>query len=99
MTEISVHARLNNKYETQQVSKMRATAIWSFCLPPEMVRELEKIAKEENRTKSELIREALRRYVEARKWQQLQAEMAARARQLGIETEADVERLVDAVRR
>jgi CopG family transcriptional regulator/antitoxin EndoAI len=64
-----------------------------------MVRELERIAREEHRTKSELIREALRRYVEARKWKQLQAEMAARARQLHITTEEDVERLVDEVRR
>jgi metal-responsive CopG/Arc/MetJ family transcriptional regulator len=44
-----------------------------------MVRELYRIAREEHHTKSELIREALRRYVEAHKWKQLQAEMAARA--------------------
>jgi len=78
---------------------MRTTRILSFSLPQEMVRELERIAREEHRTKSELIREALRRYVEARKWKQLQAEMAARARRLHITTEKDVERLVDEVRR
>jgi metal-responsive CopG/Arc/MetJ family transcriptional regulator len=58
---------------------MRTTRIWSFSLPQEMVRELYRIAREEHHTKSELIREALRRYVEAHKWKQLQAEMAARA--------------------
>lgn len=78
---------------------MRSTKVWSFSLPQELVRDLERIAKEENRTKSELIREALRRYIEAREWRKIQEEMEARAQQLGITTEADVERIVDEVRR
>ncbi|GBC95280.1 Putative nickel-responsive regulator [bacterium HR16] len=77
---------------------MRTTKVWSFSLPEAMIRELERVAKEENRTKSEVVREALRRYIEARKWKKLQEEMATRAQQLGITTEADVEQLVDEVR-
>jgi CopG family transcriptional regulator/antitoxin EndoAI len=78
---------------------MRSTRVWSFSLPFEMVRELERIAQQEHRTKSELIREALRRYVEAHHWKHLQREMAARAQHLGITTEEEIERLIDEVRR
>ena len=52
----------------------------------------------EDRTKSELFREALRRYVDERKWRGLQRYGASRARKLGV-TEADVERSVQEFRR
>ena len=42
----------------------RATKTWTISLPPKMVKEAEKIARDENRTKSELIREALRFYLD-----------------------------------
>jgi len=51
---------------------MRTTRVLSFSLPPDLVREAERIAKQEGRTKSELFREALRRYVEERRWRALQ---------------------------
>ena len=40
----------------------RITVTFSISLPPEMAVELEEIMKEEHRTRSELVREALRRY-------------------------------------
>jgi metal-responsive CopG/Arc/MetJ family transcriptional regulator len=40
----------------------RTTATFSVSLPPEMMEELEQVRKAERRTRSELIREALRRY-------------------------------------
>lgn len=40
----------------------RTTATFSISLPPEMANEVDRIRKEEHRTRSELIREALRRY-------------------------------------
>ncbi|WP_375166823.1 CopG family ribbon-helix-helix protein [Bradyrhizobium sp. CCGB20] len=40
----------------------RTTSIFSVSLPPEMLAELERARKVESRTRSELIREALRRY-------------------------------------
>jgi len=42
---------------------MRTTKILSLSLPPELLREAEALAKRERRTKSELLREALRRYI------------------------------------
>jgi len=43
----------------------RVTVTFSISLPPEMAEELEEIRKKEHRTRSELLREALRRYVVA----------------------------------
>lgn len=41
----------------------RVTVTFSISLPPEMAKELEEIRKKEHRTRSELLREALRCYV------------------------------------
>jgi CopG family transcriptional regulator/antitoxin EndoAI len=78
---------------------MRATKTWTISLPPKLVREAERTAKEENRTKSELVREALRFYLEERRWRKLQRQTALRAQGLGIKTEEDVDRLVHEVRK
>jgi len=57
----------------KEVILLRATRTWSISLPPRLEKEAEKAAKEENRTKSELIREALRRYLEGRRFRELQS--------------------------
>ena len=59
---------------------------------------MERLAKKENRNKSELIREALRRYIEEREWQDVLKYGRKKAQEQGIFTEADVERIVDEVR-
>lgn len=41
---------------------MRTTRVYSITMPPEMARQAERLAKKENRTMSELMREAFRRY-------------------------------------
>ena len=78
---------------------MCRTRTWTISLPPGIVREAERTAKEENRTKSELVREALRMYLEERRWRKLQQKTALRAQALGIRTEEQVDQLVHAVRR
>jgi len=45
---------------------MRSRKLVTISLPPPLLKEAERVAKEENRTKSELLREALRFYVETR---------------------------------
>ncbi len=74
-------------------SIMRTTKVTSLSLPPKLLREAERLARREGRTKSELLREALRRYVADSRWRQLQEFGRSQARKLGIE-EVDVERLV-----
>ena len=41
---------------------MRTTRVYSITMPPEMAKQAERLAKKENRTMSELMREAFRRY-------------------------------------
>ena len=72
---------------------MRTTKIWNISLPPEMARAAEKAAKEEARTKSELIREALRQYLWGKRWKELRYYGEERSRRQGIR-EKDVDRLI-----
>ena len=72
---------------------MRTSKILSLSLPPTLLREAERLAKKEGRTKSELFREALRRYLQERRWAQLRRYGTQEARKLGLK-ETDVERLI-----
>ena len=46
----------------------RNTETITFSLPPPMARQLRQVVKEEERTVSELLREAIRLYMEEREW-------------------------------
>ena len=61
---------------------MRTTAIMTVSLPPAMLKEFEAVRKAEKRTRSELVREALRRYFESRypEVRATRAELAAHRR-------------------
>ena len=48
--------------------KSRNTDTITFSLPPEMAQHLRQVVKEEDRTVSELLREAIRLYMEERDW-------------------------------
>lgn len=67
----------------------------TITLTPKLFILAEKIAAEEGRTRSELFREALRKYVWERSWKKLQAYGAKKAEELGIKGDADIERLID----
>lgn len=71
----------------------RTTKILSLSLPPELLKQANRMAKQEGRTKSELFREALRRYIQEKKWRALQSYGAEQARKLSL-TEDDVNRLI-----
>ena len=45
---------------------MRTTETMTISLPPAMLKQMEKVQKEEHRTRSELLREAWRQYFESR---------------------------------
>ena len=77
---------------------MRTTKTLSITLPPEMLARAEALAKKENRTMSELIREALRNYERYRWWDEVNAYGRAKADERGL-TEADVVPLVKQVRK
>jgi metal-responsive CopG/Arc/MetJ family transcriptional regulator len=58
---------------------MRTTETMTISLPPAMAKQMERVQKEENRTRSELLREAWRQYFESRYgvYQPTKAEAAA----------------------
>ena len=62
-------------------TKHRNTATITFSLPPEMAQELREVVKEEDRTVSELLREAIRLYMEERKWRIRERMQRRRSRQ------------------
>jgi Arc/MetJ-type ribon-helix-helix transcriptional regulator len=64
-----------------------------------MFEEAQALAKQENRTMSELVREALRRYERERFFEKARALMKPAAHRLGIHNEEDVVELVRQVRR
>ena len=76
---------------------MRTTKIQTISLPPEIVKQIEKIIKEEGMTKSELFREALREYIRKRRWERIREYGARKAAELGIKEE-EVEKLIDEYR-
>ena len=74
---------------------MRTTEPISVTLPPEMLKRARKLAARENRTMSELVREALRVYQRGRQsWQDIFAYGEANAKRLGLKSEDDVVRMV-----
>ncbi len=62
------------------ISMTRKTRVLNISVPPDMYAAIEAAARAEQRTKSELIREAFRSYQFTRRWRIL--------RQLGTETAA-----------
>jgi predicted transcriptional regulator len=59
---------MNGEYYKVTLSgtRMRSTHTLTISLPPAMVAEVEKVRRAEHRTRSELIREALRAYIDER---------------------------------
>jgi CopG family transcriptional regulator/antitoxin EndoAI len=67
----------------------------SISFPPDLVLDLDSVAKRESRSRSELVREAVRQYVLLAKWRVLRQKAALKAAEQGLR-EQDIERLVDA---
>ena len=76
---------------------MRTSRTLSITLPPEMFERAAAIARKEDRTMSELVREALRHYERGQWWNEMNAYGSAKARAQGL-TEADVMPMVKELR-
>ena len=76
---------------------MRTSKLVTISMLPELLEEVERLAKEEKRTRSEFFREAIRRYIEDKKWERIYRYGRLKAQEQGL-AEADVERLVDEYR-
>jgi predicted transcriptional regulator len=79
--------------------RMRIAKTVSITLPPDLHVKAQEVAEREHRTLSELFREALRRYMATDpEWDALLRRTRATGKALGIDSEADVERLSDEFR-
>lgn len=71
----------------------------NISLPEELLSDIDIKAREEYRSRSELIKEAAVFYIQTKNnWAALQADIVNRARELGINNDDDVEDLVDSMR-
>ncbi|MBI3616366.1 MAG: ribbon-helix-helix protein, CopG family [Candidatus Omnitrophica bacterium] len=73
----------------------RYTVQWTVSIPPPLSKQALRAAKDESRTKSELVREALRHYLENRVLHRIRHRLSKRFRAMGIQSEEDIERLID----
>lgn len=79
----------------------RVTKTLTVSLPPQVFEEVEKLAKEERKTKSELFRDMIRiyeDYLDERRWRRLRRLGRETAKKLNITSEEDIERLVHEAR-
>lgn len=71
------------------------TQTFNIALPRELVKKVDEQAKKEYRNRSELIREALRIYIERRTaWDKIFESGRKVAKKMGITSEAEVNRIV-----
>jgi len=77
---------------------MRTTRPITVSLPLDLLEETQRAARDEARTRTDLIRDALRQYLASRRWQRLRACGVETADRLGLKTEADLQRLLDRTR-
>ena len=76
----------------------RTTKTITISIPPEMEAQIQELMRLEGRTRSELLREALRRYMHDREWRELVRYGQGRAQEMGI-SEEEIEDIIDAYRR
>ena len=74
---------------------MRTTKLITISMPPELLKKVERLARKGNRTRSEFFRETVRQYLAREEWRELNRYARSVADKAGIETEEDVNRLVD----
>lgn len=75
----------------------RTAKTLGFSVPPSLKNEVERLAKQEGMTKSELFREMLRSYKQTkleREFFAIQRRVSQRVREKGVFTEEDIEKLV-----
>ena len=62
------------------MSTPRKSKVISFSMPPEMAEQVQQVVKEDGRTVSEFLRDAIRLYMEEREWLRRERRQRAEAR-------------------
>lgn len=72
----------------------------NVSLPDELLKEIDRKAEEEYRSRSELLKEATLMYIQTKdNWQVLQKDLALRAKKQGLKNENDIEKMIDSLRK
>jgi Arc/MetJ-type ribon-helix-helix transcriptional regulator len=77
---------------------MRATKLITISLPAELLDETQRAARQEGRSRSEVIRGALRQYLASGRRHRVRRWGSETAERLGLKTEDDLQRLLENVR-
>lgn len=76
------------------------TVTINLSLPKELLQKVDRLAKRESRSRSELMRESLRAYLsEMMEWEEIFAYGRKKGKELGITSEEDVYRIVEEFRK
>ena len=94
----SIRRRLSFPLQRAQNEVMATGEIPIPRIPDSLMAEVERMAREQKKTVSQVVAEAVDRYVRDERWERLAAYGRERARSLGL-TEADVPRLIEEARR
>lgn len=78
---------------------MRQSKVVTISIPPKLLKQAERLAHKEQRTKSEVVRDALRLYLNLQNDKGFRLAARERARALYLQTEDDIERVVDEMRK
>lgn len=79
----------------------RTTKTITISLPPKLAKEVEKLAKTEKKTKSQLFRDMIaiyEEYIAEKEWQEIRRYGEQTAKKLGITSEKDIEKIIHEVR-
>ena len=72
----------------------RSTKILNISLSEEIYKNIENMAAQESRTKSDLVREAFRQYVSNKRWTRIRQWGDETARKMRIRDEKDIEKIL-----
>ena len=74
--------------------------ILNISMPPELYKDVEKLAEEQAKAKGEFVREVIRQYVSTdRRWKEIRKWGEESAQRLGIKDQRDVEGILEQYRR
>ena len=72
----------------------------NVSFPPKLLNKIDRKAKEEFRSRSELLKEAILMYIQTKdNWKILQKDLSNKASKMNVKSEKDIEKIVDSLRK
>jgi len=72
----------------------------NVSLPAELLKQIDRKAQEEYRSRSELLKEATLIYIQTKdNWQVLQEDLSSKAKKMDLKNEGQIENMIDSLRK